>query len=98
MRAGDKIGENFLLVKISTCTVNVYSLSCTLMNTVSDVNECVEDTDDCAQVCIDIDLGYTCSCQSGYRLASDGRGCDGKARNLMHNVISSIYAYMRILP
>ena len=70
------------------------------MNTVSDVNECAEDTDDCAQVCIDIDLGYTCSCQSGYRLASDGRGCDGKARNLMHSVILSIlclHAYLDLI-
>ena len=42
------------------------------MNT---VDECAEGTDDCAQVCTDTLLSYTCSCQSGYRLASDNRGC-----------------------
>ena len=43
------------------------------------VDECAEGIDDCAQVCTDTDPGYTCSCRSGYRLATNGRGCDGKA-------------------
>ena len=50
-----------------------------LWNTVSDIDECAGGIDDCAQVCTDTDLGYTCSCQLGYRLAANGRGCDGKA-------------------
>ena len=61
----------------------LYSLSCTLVTTVS-VNECAEGTDNCAQVCTDTDLSYTCSCRSGYRLASNGHGCDGKAIKYMH--------------
>ena len=61
-----------------TCMIIIiilYSLSCTFVNTVSDIDECTEGIDDCAQVCTDTDLGYTCSCNSGYRLASDRRGC-----------------------
>ena len=62
----------------------MYWLSCTLIpwNTVPDTDECADGIDDCAQVCTDTDLGYTCSCRSGYRLASDGRGCDGKTNLL----------------
>ena len=48
------------------------------MNTVFDINECDEDIDDCAQICTDTEFSYTCSCRSGYRLASDGHGCHGK--------------------
>ena len=48
------------------------------VNTVSDINECDEDLDDCAQTCMDTELGYTCSCRSGYRLANNGRECHGK--------------------
>ena len=60
--------------------VILYSVPYSLVNnTVSDINECAEGIDDCAQVCTDVDLGYTCSCQSGYHLASDERGCDGKS-------------------
>ena len=59
--------------------VMLFIVHINFVNTVSDIDECAEDTDDCAQVCTDTDLGYTCSCQSGYRLASNGHGCDGKA-------------------
>ena len=43
-----------------------------------DINECSEDTDSCAQNCHNTIGSYTCSCTTGYRLASDGRGCNGK--------------------
>ena len=67
----------------------MYLLTCALIpwNTVSDIDECAEGTDDCAQVCTDTDLSYTCSCQSGYRLASDGRGCDGKV--FVHTILNA---------
>lgn len=42
-----------------------------------DINECIEDIDDCAQICIDTLGSYTCSCGPGYRLASDDHQCDG---------------------
>ena len=52
-------------------------LNCTLPDL--DIDECVEDTDGCAQVCSNTEGSYVCSCNSGYRLASDGRWCTGKS-------------------
>ena len=43
-----------------------------------DINECAEDTDDCAQTCTDTDGSYTCLCDVGYELANDEHGCDGE--------------------
>lgn len=40
-----------------------------------DVNECNESTDGCAQMCTNEIGGYSCSCGSGYRLATNGQGC-----------------------
>ena len=45
---------------------------------VIDIDECSEGIDGCAQICTDMDGNYTCSCDPGYRLASDNHGCDGK--------------------
>ena len=44
----------------------------------SDIDECTEDADGCAQICTDTDGSYNCSCGPGYELANDQRGCDGK--------------------
>ena len=44
----------------------------------ADIDECAEDTDGCTQACMNSDGSYKCSCNPGYRLASDGRGCDGQ--------------------
>ena len=41
----------------------------------SDIDECAEDSDGCAHICVNEVGGYSCSCHSGYQLASDGRGC-----------------------
>ena len=43
-----------------------------------DIDECQEDTDGCSQLCIDNDGSFTCSCNSGYRLKSDKKTCEGK--------------------
>ena len=43
----------------------------------ADVNECAEDTDNCAQICTDTDGSYVCSCASGYLLTNDSHACDG---------------------
>ena len=44
---------------------------------VSDFDECLEDTDNCAQICINVIGRYLCSCDVGYRLASNNHDCDG---------------------
>ena len=36
----------------------------------------MEGMDDCIDFCINEDGSYSCSCDSGYRLTSDGHGCE----------------------
>ena len=48
-----------------------------------DINECDEpdgspDADECAHNCHNNIGSYTCSCDTGYRLDADGRGCNGE--------------------
>ena len=49
----------------------------TLTNFCVDINECNEETDGCAQNCTNTNGSYTCSCNTGYRLGSDGYSCYG---------------------
>ena len=56
---------------------NFTCISTTPVFIASDINECEENTDGCAQTCTDTESGYICSCRSGYRLASDRHGCVG---------------------
>jgi fibulin 1/2 len=42
-----------------------------------DVDECREEIDGCGQTCSNTVGSYTCSCRTGYRLASDGLTCNG---------------------
>lgn len=52
----------------------------TLYNHVLDIDECSEDSDGCEQNCANTVGSYTCSCNTGYNLASDGRSCTGGTR------------------
>ena len=53
--------------------VTTYGIVCKIL----DIDECSEDSDNCAQNCTDTDGSFDCSCRSGYRLANDSQGCDG---------------------
>ena len=44
----------------------------------TDIDECAEDRDNCAQTCTNTVGSYTCSCLTGYRLGSDERMCSGE--------------------
>ena len=43
----------------------------------SDINECLEGTDECQQVCNNTIGSYLCDCRIGYALNDDGRTCSG---------------------
>ena len=40
-----------------------------------DIDECADNTNGCTQTCVNTRGSYSCSCDPGYRLASDGRSC-----------------------
>ena len=42
---------------------------------VLDINECAVNNGGCNQTCVDTDVGYNCSCFSGFQLASDMKNC-----------------------
>ena len=44
-----------------------------------DINECSTNNGGCAQDCANTQGSFSCSCRNGFQLASDGRGCNGKA-------------------
>ena len=46
----------------------------------ADINECTTGTHQCAHNCQNTIGSYTCSCRTGYRLASNGRSCYGRYR------------------
>ena len=41
----------------------------------ADINECATSNGGCSQICTNSVGSFQCSCNSGYRLASDGRTC-----------------------
>ena len=46
-----------------------------------DTNECSSNggRGPCAHICTNTPGSFTCSCRTGYALAADGRGCNGKS-------------------
>ena len=47
----------------------------------SDINECDTANGFCDQICTNTEGSYTCGCNEGYRLGSDGMMCNGKLRS-----------------
>ena len=44
----------------------------------SDIDECATDNGGCTQTCTNNKGSYVCSCEDGYILADDGKGCNGR--------------------
>ena len=44
----------------------------------ADINECSANTDNCAQTCSNTVGSFTCGCNSGFTLDSNGRTCSGE--------------------
>lgn len=55
-----------------------------LINTITDVNECVAAESPCSFDCRNTPGGYECVCPQGYQLDRDGKGCVGELHYL-HN-------------
>ena len=49
----------------------------TNMRMFSDIDECIEGTHDCSQICINTVGSFICRCNSGYELDIDGVTCNG---------------------
>ena len=64
------IKRNFVVERV----VSIFS--CGML--ISDIDECIEGIDGCAQTCTNTEGSYTCSCNSGYRLTNDSLECDGR--------------------
>ena len=48
-----------------------------VLPTISDINECTRNTDGCDHTCSNTMGSYNCRCWIGYRLATNGRTCQG---------------------
>lgn len=57
-----------------------------------DVNECNTNNGGCSQTCSNTQGGFTCSCNTGYQLAADGKTCNDVNECLANNGGCSAYA------
>ena len=48
-----------------------------------DIDECSEDTNGCSQTCNNTEGSFTCGCNDGYLLHSDGITCNGMYRMII---------------
>ena len=58
--------------KFIPCMCAVVDSQC---NAYTDIDECAEGISGCDQTCTNLAGSYSCSCGSGYRLASNRHGC-----------------------
>ena len=58
-----------------------------------DVNECDVDNGGCSQICTNTNRSFTCECNDGYLLDSDGTTCNGMNREHINCCIYIVYIY-----
>lgn len=59
-----------------------------------DIDECRENTDGCVQICSNTIGSYACSCNSGYRLATDRHACNGTLSNGIHILLIDAWVFL----
>ncbi len=59
-----------------------------------DNNECIQNTDNCTQVCNNTAGGFVCDCWPSYKLKADGVSCEGKTYNCTLNLYSFFYFFI----
>ena len=60
----------------------------------SDIDECTDGTNNCAQVCINTEGGFTCGCNIGYLLDTDGITCNGMEKSFVHTIYLMLHLHM----
>ena len=58
----------------------------------SDINECLSNNGGCHHNCNDSDGSYSCFCNDGYQLNSDGRNCEGRLKMMSINLMRCMYS------
>ena len=53
----------------------------TKLNTLADINECLENNGNCEDACINTEGSFMCECSPGKVLAADNRTCEGSLNN-----------------
>ena len=57
-----------------------------VLHSLSDIMDCINGTNEiCEQTCIELEGGFSCGCNDGYRLNSDNVSCEGKALSCQLN-------------
>ena len=49
-----------------------------IFDNLSDIDECLANTDNCGQICRNTAGSFVCACGPGYELATDKHTCNGK--------------------
>ena len=49
-----------------------------------DIDECTLEIDSCEHSCVNTNGSYTCTCNEGYELDTDGLSCNGKPYKIYH--------------
>ena len=63
-----------------------------IYNYISDINECLTNNGSCQHNCHNSDGSYTCSCNDGYLLNSDGHTCEGRQGSMSRNLMRCMYS------
>ena len=63
----------------------------------SDIDECTDGTHNCVQICTNTEGGFTCGCNSGYLLDTDGITCNGMEKSFVHTNYLMLHLHMYII-